>query len=151
MQKTGLNLFRDRCALVVDDDPSCLRASAMMLQRAGFTRVATAEDGAAAIAHAEAWGFHIIISDWNMEPVDGIELLRRLRANPLTAGTPFVLMTASLSETAWRHAIEYGATDFLQKPVSFAAMRETCELCLQLDAAGVLPLGQRLRQRRLAV
>jgi two-component system chemotaxis response regulator CheY len=123
-----------------------------MLQRVGFERVTSAENGAAAIAQVEDGDFHIVISDWNMEPVDGVELLRSVRQNPLTADTPFVLMTASLSETAWRGAIEHGATDFLLKPITFGALRATCELCLQIGGfAASVPLRERLRQRRFAV
>ena len=108
----------------------------------------------AALERLGAWRFDVIVSDWNMEPMDGVELLRRVRKNPATAHTPFILITASLSETAWRNAIEYGATDFLLKPLSLNSLRSACDIGTRLhafDSGAVISLADRLRQRRFNV
>ena len=141
-------------ALAVDDDPSFLRTLQLMLRLSGFPNVVPATEGSGALERLDSWRFDIIVSDWNMEPMDGVELLRRVRKNPATAKTPFILITASLSETAWRSAIEHGATDFLLKPLTLNSLRSACEICSQLptfDDCSVVSLTERLRQRRFNV
>lgn len=87
-------------ALVVDDDPEFLIAMKLMMRMCGFSHIVAATNGAEAIEHLKEWRFDIILSDWNMTPMDGLDLLRALRAMPGVGNTPFVLLTASLSETA---------------------------------------------------
>ena len=138
-------------ALVVDDDTSFLATLGLMLRLCGFKHIVTAGDGTAALEHLGEWRFDLIVSDWNMPLMDGVELLRRVRRHPPTARTPFILMTASLTEYAWRGAIEHGATEFLLKPFALDALRSACELCLGLNkhaGSNIIPLAERLRQRR---
>jgi CheY-like chemotaxis protein len=139
---------------VVDDDRSFLATLRLMLRLCGFQNIVTAGDGTAALEHLGEWRFDLIVSDWNMPLMDGVDLLRRVRRHPPTARTPFILMTASLTEYAWRGAIEHGATEFLLKPFTLDALRSACDLCLGLDmdeGSNIIPLGERLRQRRYRV
>lgn len=123
---------RRRLALAVDDDRSFLQSMRMMLRVGGFEETAGAGDVEDALAFLQKRRVDLIVSDWNMDPYDGLHLLRLVRANPATRHIPFILVTASLSEEAWRQAIEFGATDFLVKPFSIDELHESVDLCLSL-------------------
>lgn len=121
-------------ALAVDDDRNFLQSVRMMLRVGGFAETEGAGDTEEALAILKQRKVELIVSDWNMEPLDGLELLRRVRADRETAHIPFILITASLSEDAWRGAIELGATDFLVKPFTIDQLHESIELCLAIGA-----------------
>lgn len=149
-----MRISPNRYALAVDDDPNFLMSLKLMLRMCGFAFVTTAEDGIKALEYMDKWRYDLVVSDWGMAPLDGVELMRRVRANPATADLPFVLVTANLSEIAWRKAIEYGASDFLLKPFGLNDLREACRLSLRArEAAGanVISLRERLERRRHAL
>lgn len=119
-------------ALAVDDDPSFLHGLHMMLRLSGFSEIESVGDVDAAWSLLVDKQFDIVVCDWNMDPYDGLELLRRVRADNRTARTPFILVTASLSEEAWRGAIISGATDFIRKPFSLDQLRSAVNLALSM-------------------
>ncbi len=80
--------------LVVDDYNTMVRIIRNLLRQLGFTDVDDAADGSAALAKMNGKNYGLVISDWNMEPMTGYELLKQVRANPQTAGTPFIMITA---------------------------------------------------------
>lgn len=121
-------------SLAVDDDKNFLQSLRMMLRVGGFEKTAGAGDVEEALSILERRPVDIIVSDWNMDPLDGLYLLEKVRANPATRHLPFILVTASLSEDTWRRAIELGATDFLVKPFSIDQLHESVDLCLALNA-----------------
>ncbi len=130
-------------ALAVDDDPSFLEGLRMMLRLCGFASVDTAGDAESAWDMLQASPkaerpIQLVVCDWNMDPTNGLHLLRRVRAHALLSHTPFILVTASLSEEAWRGAISCGATDFLNKPFSLETLRESIDLALSLPGAPTL-------------
>ena len=146
-----MRISPNRYALAVDDDPSFLMSLRLMLRMCGFAFVTTAEDGINALEYMNKWRYDLVVSDWGMAPIDGIELMRRVRANPATAQVPFILITANLSEIAWRKAIEYGASDFLLKPFGLNDLREACrgsQLAHECEGANVISLQERLGRRR---
>lgn len=123
-----------RLALVVEDDRNFLQSMRMMLRVGGFDETAGAGDVEEALAILQRRNVDIVVSDWNMDPYDGLHFLGLVRANKATRHIPFILVTASLSEDAWRRAIELGATDFLVKPFSIDQLHESVDLCLSLTA-----------------
>lgn len=125
-----------KLALAVDDDRMFLQSMRMMLRVGGFAEVMGASDVDAALALLARHPVELIVSDWNMDPLDGLEFLRRVRANPQTSRIPFILVTASLSEEAWRGAIELGATDFLVKPFTIDQLHASMDICLNIGRAG---------------
>ena len=146
--------MQSKYALLVDDDPQFLTTARLMLGICGFRHVKIAEDGNIALEYLLESRFDLILSDWNMGVMDGVELLRRTRQLPGTANTPFILATASLTETAWRGAIQHGASEFLVKPFSLSDLRAACHLCLGMHEAepgAIPPLEHRLRLRRYRV
>lgn len=104
--------------LVVDDAPDLADVVARLLRRAGH-RVATAEDGAAALAalagRPAADRFDAVLLDVMMPGVDGFDVLRAVRADPRTAGLPVALFTAVCDAASRRRAAELGADAYLVK------------------------------------
>jgi two-component system chemotaxis response regulator CheY len=117
-------------ALVVEDDSSFLEVVAFMLRRMGFKRVVMASDVEMAWEFLTRNRVDIVVSDWNMEPAMGIDLLRSVRADYALAKMPFVLMTANLSLDYWHMAIEAGASDFLCKPFNLRQLQDTIMMVL---------------------
>jgi CheY-like chemotaxis protein len=81
--------------LLVDDDPNILRPLRLLVEREGY-RVLTAGDGAAALAVAAIESPGLIVTDWMMPRVDGVELCRRLKNDIATADIPVVMLSAAL-------------------------------------------------------
>jgi CheY-like chemotaxis protein len=127
--------FSSKFAMVVEDDPSFRAVAELMLRRINFKSVVAEENGEQAWAHLNLVRFDFILSDWNMEPMDGLKLLHRVRANPHLSKIPVVLMSADLSLNSWREAIAAGATDFLLKPFTWQQLRETVQLALSTPSA----------------
>lgn len=85
--------------LVVDDYSTMVRIIRKLLKQIGFENVDEASSGEAALAKIKAKPYGLIISDWNMEPMTGYDLLKVVRADPGMAKTPFILVTANRSKT----------------------------------------------------
>jgi DNA-binding response OmpR family regulator len=117
-------------ALVVEDDSSFREVVAFMLRRMGFRRVVMASDVEMAWEFLTRSRVDIVVSDWNMEPTMGIDLLRSVRADHSLARLPFVLMTANLSLDYWHMALEAGASDFLCKPFNLRQLQDTVTMVL---------------------
>lgn len=81
--------------LLVDDDPNILRPLRLLVEREGY-RVLTAEDGQVALAVAAIESPGLIVTDWMMPHVDGVELCRRLKGDTATANIPVVMLSAAL-------------------------------------------------------
>jgi len=127
-------------ALVAEDDG----ISRMILKRAmeemGYT-VFAVEDGAEAWHLYQKQGFPLIISDWMMPGIDGIELCRRIRTQQDRGYTYFILLTSRDTKEDRLHAIEAGADDFLSKPLDRA------ELASRLSVARrILEMEHQLRE-----
>ncbi|HEV2572956.1 MAG TPA: response regulator [Beijerinckiaceae bacterium] len=117
-------------ALVVEDDSSFREVMAFMLRRMGFKRVSLASDVEMAWDILTKSRVDIVISDWNMEPAMGIDLLRSVRADRVLAKKPFIMMTANMSLDYWQTAITAGASDFLCKPFNLKQLQDTVTLVL---------------------
>lgn len=101
--------------LAVDDDPLIRRLVQLNLTRAGF-RVTTAGDGVEALAQLETEVPDLVVLDITMPHMDGIELLRRLKANPRTEQVPVVMLTAKAQDQDVFEAERSGASCYLNKP-----------------------------------
>src|SRR5712691_5731206 len=77
--------------LVVDDYSTMIR---IILKQLGFENVDDASDGSAALAKMQGKRYGLVISDWNMEPMTGYDLLKEVRASPELSQTPFIMITA---------------------------------------------------------
>src|ERR671924_851347 len=80
--------------LVVDDYNTMVRIIRNLLKQIGFEDVDDASDGASALAKMRAKRYGLIISDWNMQPMNGYELLQQVRADAALGEIPFIMITA---------------------------------------------------------
>ncbi|AWA06302.1 response regulator [Aeromonas hydrophila] len=101
--------------LVVDDSVGIRAAITMTLTSAGF-EVIEAGDGEAALIELDQRRVHLIISDLNMPGMDGMTLLRRVKAQQTTRYLPFIMLTTEDSEQIKREGFEAGARIWLTKP-----------------------------------
>jgi diguanylate cyclase (GGDEF)-like protein len=101
--------------MIVDDDPDGLRVLERQLSAAGY-RVTTASSGLNALEIDRAQAPQMIITDWMMPELDGLELCRRLRRGDESGHAYIIVLTASREENRTVEALEAGADDFLTKP-----------------------------------
>ncbi len=104
-----------RTVLVVDDSASIRATITMTLENAGFS-VLEADDGHEAMARLEQQRVHLIISDLNMPGMDGMTLLRQVKAQEATRYLPFIMLTTENSPQIRQEGFEAGARIWLTKP-----------------------------------
>jgi two-component system, chemotaxis family, chemotaxis protein CheY len=120
-------------ALIVGDHSSIAVALTAILNQLGATLIEHAENGAAALVLMRDRPYNLIISDWDMEPVSGLQLLKFIRAEPEFDGVRFIL-SCPLGNRAAAVAIERaGADGVLIEPSSPEMMRKTFLEVLQRD------------------
>jgi two-component system chemotaxis response regulator CheY len=110
---------KDINILVVDDQRTMVRIIKSLLNQLGFKNIDEAYDGNAAFDKAVAGNYQLIISDWNMEPVSGFELLKRIRAHeakPDLAKIPFIMVTAESKTDNVIAAKQAGVNNYIVKP-----------------------------------
>ena len=102
--------------LVVDDYNTMVRIIRNLLKQLGFEDVDDASDGASALAKMRAKKYGLVISDWNMEPMTGYELLKQVRADPSLREIPFILVTAESKTENVIAAKKAGVNNYIVKP-----------------------------------
>jgi two-component system chemotaxis response regulator CheY len=113
--------------LVVDDYSTMVRIIRNLLRQVGFSDVDDANDGAAALAKMRAKRYGLVISDWNMEPMSGYELLLQVRANPALGETPFIMVTAESKTDNVMAARKAGVNNYIVKPFNAQTLRTKIE------------------------
>lgn len=116
--------------LVVDDYNTMVRIVKKLLKQIGYENVDEASNGEMALELILAKPYGLIISDWNMEPMTGYELLLKVRANPPTAQTPFILVTAESRPDNVLAAKKAGVNDYLIKPFTAPVLKEKIDKAL---------------------
>lgn len=104
--------------LIVDDYATMLRVVKNLLKQIGFDNVDEATDGGAAFQLMKRKKYGLVISDWNMQPVTGIEFLKNVRADPELKGTPFIMVTAESKSQNVIEAKNAGVSNYIVKPFS---------------------------------
>jgi two-component system chemotaxis response regulator CheY len=102
--------------LVVDDYPTMRRILRNLLVQIGITDVEEAGSGAEALAKLQLNNIDLVISDWNMEPITGLELLKKVRGNAATLGLPFIMVTAESKTENVIEAKKAGVSNYIVKP-----------------------------------
>ena len=110
--------------LVVDDYKTMLRIIGNLLKQIGFQQIDEATDGATALAKLRDKDYGLIISDWNMEPMTGLQLLKEVRADNRLSKTPFIMMTAESKTENVVAAKAAGVTNYIVKPFNAETLKQ---------------------------
>ncbi len=102
--------------LVVDDYHTMVRIIRNLLKQLGFENVDEASDGSSALEKLRLKKYGLVISDWNMEPMNGFDLLREVRADPSLVKTPFIMVTAESKTENVIAAKMAGVDNYIVKP-----------------------------------
>ena len=109
--------------LVVDDYNTMIRIVRNLLKQLGFENVDDAADGSAALAKMRGRKYGLVISDWNMEPMTGYELLKQVRADPELNTTPFIMVTAESKTENVVAAKQAGVNNYIVKPFNAETLK----------------------------
>ncbi|MGD9867060.1 MAG: response regulator [Hyphomicrobiales bacterium] len=109
--------------LVVDDYKTMIRIIRNLLKQLGFSEVDEASDGTAALEMLKKRKYGLVISDWNMEPMTGYELLKEVRGNDQFARLPFIMVTAESKTENVIAAKKAGVNNYIVKPFNAATLK----------------------------
>jgi Response regulator containing CheY-like receiver, AAA-type ATPase, and DNA-binding domains len=110
--------------LVVDDFPTMRRIIKNLLKDLGFENVDEAEDGAMGLEKLRNGNFEFVVSDWNMPNLDGLEMLKCIRADPNLKSLPVLMVTAEAKKENIIAAAQAGANGYVVKPFTAATLEE---------------------------
>jgi two-component system, chemotaxis family, chemotaxis protein CheY len=116
--------------LIVDDYKTMLRIIRNLLKQIEFNNVEDATDGAEALGKLRTGSFGLIISDWNMQPMTGLQLLQEVRADARLKTTPFIMVTAESKAENVVAAKKAGVSNYIVKPFNAETLREKIEKVL---------------------
>ena len=113
--------------LVVDDYSTMIRIIRNLLKQVGFQHVDDANDGTSALAKMRANKYGLVISEWNMEPMTGYDLLQQVRGDKALAETPFIMITAESKTENVIAAKRAGVNNYIVKPFNAETLRTKIE------------------------
>ena len=113
--------------LVVDDYNTMIRIIRNLLKQLGFEDIDDASDGSAALTKLREKKYGLVISDWNMEPMTGYELLKEVRADPGLNKTPFIMVTAESKTENVIAAKKAGVNNYIVKPFNAQTLQSKIE------------------------
>ena len=110
--------------LIVDDFPTMRRIIKNLLKDLGYDNVDEAEDGVMALEKLRNGNFDFVVSDWNMPNMDGLEMLKTIRADPGLKHLPLLMVTAEAKKENIIAAAQAGANGYVVKPFTAATLEE---------------------------
>jgi two-component system, chemotaxis family, chemotaxis protein CheY len=113
--------------LVVDDYSTMVRIIRNLLRQLGFEDVDDASDGESALAKLQSKRYGLVISDWNMEPMTGYDLLKHVRADPQLGEIPFIMVTAESRTENVIAAKKAGVNNYIVKPFNAQTLKSKIE------------------------
>ncbi|GJL57174.1 MAG: two-component system response regulator [Nitrospirales bacterium] len=113
--------------LVVDDMSTMRRIVKNVLRQIGFSDIVEAENGQDALTKLKAGGFGLVVSDWNMPVMQGIELLRAIRADADLKTLPFLMVTAEAQKENLIEAVQAGVSNYVVKPFTAEVLQGKLE------------------------
>ena len=116
--------------LIVDDYKTMLRIIRNLLKQIDFENVDEASDGNEALAKLHTGNYGLIISDWNMEPMTGLQLLQHVRADAKLKTTPFIMVTAESKTENVIVAKQAGVSNYIVKPFNAETLRSKIQKVL---------------------
>lgn len=123
--------------LVVDDFSTMRRIVRNLLKELGYANVEEAEDGAQGLAKLKAGDFEFVVSDWNMPNMDGLTMLKHIRADDKLKSLPVLMVTAEAKKENIIAAAQAGANGYVVKPFTSATLEEKLNKIFEkLEKAG---------------
>jgi two-component system chemotaxis response regulator CheY len=113
--------------LIVDDYKTMLRIIRNLLKQLDIENVEEATDGQEALNKLRAGNYGLVISDWNMAPMTGLELLKEVRADAKLKNTPFIMITAESKTENVVAAKQAGVSNYIVKPFNAETLRDKIE------------------------
>ncbi|MCT8267800.1 MULTISPECIES: response regulator [Afifella] len=113
--------------LVVDDYKTMIRIIKNLLKQLGFEDIDEAADGSEALNKMKEREYGLVISDWNMEPMTGYELLKQVRADDKLNATPFIMVTAEAKSENVIAAKKEGVSNYIVKPFNAQTLKGKIE------------------------
>jgi two-component system chemotaxis response regulator CheY len=113
--------------LVVDDFATMRRILKNVLRQIGFTKIIEADDGSTALAVLKNDNVDLILSDWNMPKVSGLELLKSIRSDESMKDLPFLMVTAEGQKDSVIRAVQAGVSNYIVKPFTADTIKEKLE------------------------
>ena len=113
--------------LVVDDYSTMVRIIRNLLAQIGFADVDDAKDGESALQKLRSKRYGLVISDWNMEPMTGYDLLKEVRADPGLGAVPFIMVTAESKTENVIAAKKAGVNTYIVKPFNAQTLKSKIE------------------------
>jgi two-component system, chemotaxis family, chemotaxis protein CheY len=110
--------------LIVDDYKTMLRIIRNLLKQLNLENVQEATDGSSALKMLRDGAFGLVISDWNMEPMTGLQLLKEVRADAKLKTLPFIMITAESKTENVVAAKEAGVSNYIVKPFNAETLRQ---------------------------
>jgi two-component system chemotaxis response regulator CheY len=117
--------------LLVDDSATMRRIQRNTLEKLGYTDVTEADDGAEAVKAVSASAFDLVLMDWNMPNMTGIEALKKIKADPSRKATPVIMVTSESEKTRILEAIQSGAANYIVKPFQAETLQEKIAAVMQ--------------------
>ena len=116
--------------LVVDDYKTMLRIIRNLLKQLGFNNIDEATDGSSALQKLRDKAYGLVISDWNMEPMTGLELLKEVRADTQLDKLPFIMVTAESKSENVVAAKQAGVSNYIVKPFNAETLKAKLEAAI---------------------
>lgn len=113
----------DMPVLVVDDYKTMVRIVCKLLTQLGFHNIDESTDGEHAFSLIKQKKYGLVLSDWNMAPLTGLDLLKRVRADEQTKSTPFVMVTAEAKAENVVAARQAGVNNYIIKPFNLNVLK----------------------------
>jgi two-component system, chemotaxis family, chemotaxis protein CheY len=118
--------------LIIDDSVTMRRIIANILVRTGFNEIVHAGNGREALDRLAADEIDVVITDWYMPEMNGLDFVKALRSTPATSHIPIVIVTANAASDDIQHALKLGVSSYILKPFSIETMRDKiAALCAQ--------------------
>jgi two-component system chemotaxis response regulator CheY len=125
-----MSIDKSMNVLIVDDYKTMLRIIRNLLKQIDFNNVDEATDGAEALAKMRASNYGLVISDWNMQPMTGLQLLQEVRADARLKQMPFIMITAESKTENIIAAKQAGVSNYIVKPFNAETLKEKIEKVL---------------------
>ncbi|MCF6247317.1 MAG: response regulator [Desulfobacula sp.] len=117
--------------LIVDDFATMRRILKNILKQLGFKNLVEADDGTTAWETLEGQRIDLIVSDWNMPKMTGLELLKKVRASDTHKATPFLMVTAEAQKQNVIEAVQAGVSNYVVKPFTAEAISDKLKKILK--------------------